>query len=314
MPLQFERYTFPTAADNLVANTGTLSGGRRNKWKDHCFSARQTTAPLRDFQGFGVNSGLSHLSQLNLPVANAGRIIFLGSEILGLKPKQLLLKVSEWNSRFNCHVYLCANVIPYSAKHAAVLARFDDPAYRRVFKGLIVCNSNECDAQYAAMRELLSINDGVSILFLADKFALTPLTASLNDVKNIKFIMLDANTSEYLYYSHESPYGVKLTSASLSGFEQNLEKQMKGDFELSNAAANADASTGETANSLAKAEGLMNELMKKFTDTMNLNEMQKKELEKYMKNVPGGNDIEKAQRMLSDLQNGKKKNKVVINK
>nr|QBK85883.1 MAG: hypothetical protein LCMAC101_04780 [Marseillevirus LCMAC101] len=84
-----------------------------------------------------------HIDKLNIPSQDPKIIIVLDYHVFGRygeksKPLRLIETCSRWNEEFDSQIYICAYVDPLSDNHAKLLARFDDPAFQRVFEGLFV--------------------------------------------------------------------------------------------------------------------------------------------------------------------------------
>ena len=123
------------------------------------FNARQSVKSLDEYQGvtaFKEGQSSSHIDKLNIPSQDPRVTIVLDYHVLSsktrgnkVKPLRLLETCSLLNDEFDAQIYICAYVKPLSDDHFKLLARFDDPAFQRVFEGLLVVPSiyrKECPA------------------------------------------------------------------------------------------------------------------------------------------------------------------------
>ena len=113
------------------------------------FNVRRSVTPLNEYQGltaFKEGQSSRHIDKLNIPSQDPRVTIVLDYNVLSsktargnkVKPLRLLKTCSRLNDEFDAQIYICAYVKPLSDDHFKLLARFDDPAFQRVFEGLIV--------------------------------------------------------------------------------------------------------------------------------------------------------------------------------
>ena len=113
------------------------------------FNAKQVIRPLKEYQGSTAlkeEYSNSYIDKLSIPSQDPRVTIVLDYHVFSsktaygnkVKPLQLLKTCSRWNEEFDAQIYICAYVKPLSDDHFKLLARFDDPAFQRVFEGLIV--------------------------------------------------------------------------------------------------------------------------------------------------------------------------------
>jgi hypothetical protein len=124
---------------------------KSKNWGLQLFNARQCVAWLDEYQGttaFGEKyeaENKFHIDKLNIPSQDPKIIIVLDYHLFknhgNVKPSRLLKTCSRWNEEFDAQIYICAYIHPLSDEHSKLLARFDDPAFQRVFEGLFVLSA-----------------------------------------------------------------------------------------------------------------------------------------------------------------------------
>ncbi len=307
--LNYDSYIFPHDSDYLDVENFKLMGQRKNKWKNLTFEARQSVTPISEFQGTEVlnQKYVSNIMKLNAPVETPSRIILLGaSDVLALKPKHLILKISEWNKKYNCHVYLCNNTKIATKSHANLLARFDDPAYQKVFKGMFVCNCKDYISQYRVLDSIMDTYENIDIVFVVSKFGVSEETKNQINVDRIKFMLLDKTND----HDHESStldvHGISMKEVKMDELESYLDVQSLTDAKSIPVKAKSDTSNFLNDLGLGDASD-KNELLESLQELIDLDtsKMEKfKNMFKDMQNNPNpdSNNIEKLQKMLHDVQ------------
>ena len=184
-------------------------------WNLQLFNARQAVTSLNEYQGSTVFQGDNEprMDKLNIPSQDPKIAIVLDYHLFRyqgcgkVKPIRLLETCSRWNEEFDAQIYICAYVQPLSDKHAKLLARFDDPAFQRVFEGLFVVpvasrKSGQATIANEVFTEIL-IDEGMQFMYADRHLDISVGSSECPHQDRIKEIerslrvrLLDENTTE----------------------------------------------------------------------------------------------------------------------
>ena len=146
-------------------------------WNLQLFNVRRAVTPLNEYQGSTIFQGDNEprIDKLNIPSQDPKITIVLDYHLFRslrcgkVKPIRLLETCSRWNNEFDAQIYICAYVQPLSDEHAKLLARFDDPAFQRVFEGLFVVPvASRKSGQMTVVSEVFTeilIDEGVEFMY-----------------------------------------------------------------------------------------------------------------------------------------------------
>ncbi len=172
MKIEYDFYSFGGEARDPL-DVGTFK--KDKTWNLQSFNARQAVTPLNEYQGSTVFQGDNEprMDKLNIPSQDPKIIIVLDYHLFKIqgkiKPIRLLETCSRWNDEFDAQVYICAYVQPLSDEHTKLLARFDDPAFQRVFEGLFVVPAAfRKSGQMTVVNEIITeilIDEGVQFMY-----------------------------------------------------------------------------------------------------------------------------------------------------
>jgi len=140
------KYDFYSFGGDTASDLDTKNFPTRKDWSLQLVQARRAVHPLREYQGMTAlkdSFSEAHIEKLNIPSQDPRTILVLDYHVFAgkynkIKPMRVIEACSRWNEEFDAQIYICAYVMPGFDDHSKLLARFDDPAFQRVFEGLFV--------------------------------------------------------------------------------------------------------------------------------------------------------------------------------